>query len=116
LATGTPADAPHDQAEVLAAVGVVGLRMSDLQDEENVACCGDCRFLALLQGGNKAVCELGYATTVYNTWAARCLHFTLREPLPDTPQEDERAGRDRRTANVPVRVERRTGRDRRATT
>jgi hypothetical protein len=60
------------------------------------------------------MCHLGYATSVYATWATRCPDFALRAPLPDTPQEDERTGRDRRAVHLPVQIERRSGRDRRA--
>ncbi|GAC1394924.1 MAG: hypothetical protein NVSMB65_13410 [Chloroflexota bacterium] len=97
-------------------LGVVGLRVTDLQ-EANVACCGDCRFLALKAGptgAQVATCSRGYTTTLYSTWAADCPDFSLRAALPDEPQGDDRARRERRVAVMPVAIDRRSGRDRRA--
>jgi hypothetical protein len=102
---------PHD----LNALGVIGLRLSDLQ-EENIACCGDCERFALVAGDGGAVratCALGYATTLYSPWAAICPGFSVRAPLPDAPQEDERSRRERRTRGRAVTVERRLRPDRR---
>jgi hypothetical protein len=101
----------------LNALGVIGLRMSDLH-RDNVACCGDCEFLVHYThaaGGSHAECSQGYMTTLYSTWATHCPNFTLREPLSDLPQEDERSIPDRRFVRLAVLVERRSGRDRRST-
>jgi hypothetical protein len=120
-ATTMPAPVRGHDPEVaptrdLNALGVIGLRMSDLH-RDNVACCGDCEFLVLYThaaGGSHAVCSQGYMTTLYSTWATHCPNFTLREPLPDVPQEDERSIPDRRGVRLAVLVERRSGRDRRS--
>ena len=117
LVTATPPESavgvhPRD----LTALGVTGLRMSDLH-ADNIACCGDCRFLTLRAdsaGGSYAVCQQGYPTTLYATWAAHCPAFSLHAPLPDTPQGDERSGHDRRRVSLPVIRERRMNGDRRA--
>ena len=100
----------------LECLGVVGLRVTDLQDE-NVACCGDCRFLTLTigpTGAQVADCARGYTTTLYSTWAAECPDFELRAALPEEPQGDDRTESDRRGYSLPVPRNRRTRTDRRA--
>jgi hypothetical protein len=107
--------AEHARAHSLDAIGVVGLRMSDLQDD-NLACCGDCRFLALIANGagaQSAVCARGYLTSLYATWAMTCPDFSVRQPLPDHPQPDERDRGERRVTVLSVLTERRSGFDRR---
>jgi hypothetical protein len=110
-------EAVRRPAHDLDALGVIGLRMSDLQ-EANIACCGDCQSFTLLARGSSEVvpvCAHGYTTTLYSLRAVTCPAFTVRAPLPDTPQGNERAGEDRRIARRPVLVERRGRSDRRRT-
>ena len=99
----------------LDAMGVVGLRQTDLRDV-NVACCGDCRHSGAITAADANAdftCAQQYTTSLYSVRALRCAHFELRPCLSDVPQPDERTNHDRRQIRLPVLRERRDGSERR---
>ncbi len=93
--------------------GVVGLRTTDLA-LDNIACCGDCGNA--IPGQGPFLCNAGYLTTLYSIKAVHCPDFSSLEAIPESPQEDERTGMQRRadeSDEIVLPTDRRSGDERR---